>query len=61
MITKEMLLFYLLLDINHNIKFNTFKENLKNILIIKENINIHTNEKNKLQHFGIFIIMYEIF
>ena len=47
---------------NHNIKFNTFKDNLKNYFnFIKENINIHTNEKNKLQHFGIFIIMYETF
>lgn len=47
---------------NHNIKFNVFKKNLKSYFnFIKENINIHTKEKNKLYHFGIFIIMYETF
>ena len=47
---------------NHNIKFNIFKKNLGSYFdFIKKNININTNEKNKLHHFGIFIIMYETF
>jgi hypothetical protein len=47
---------------NHNIQFKEFKNNLKSYFnFVKNNINIHTNEKNKLHHFGIFIIMYETF
>jgi len=47
---------------NHNIKFKVFKKNLNSYFnFIKENINIHTKDSNKLSHFGIFIIMYETF
>lgn len=61
-IRDAIIVFIMRYLMNHNIAFSSFKNDLLNYYnLIKNNINTNINEKKKISHFGIFIIMYETF
>ena len=61
-IRDAIIVFIMRYFMNHNIAFSSFKNDLLNYYnLIKNNINTNINEKKKISHFGIFIIMYETF